>query len=203
MSDTVIDLLRHGEPLGGTRYRGQRDDPLSENGWRQMRAAVAGDCPWRVVVSSPLQRCAAFARELADRHDLPLRIDADLREIGFGQWEGRTKEEVEAASPGLLARFYQDPVRNRPPGAESLEAFRERVNRAWEAILDRHGGRRILVVAHAGVIRMVVAGVLGLPLTNLYRLAVPNAGLTRVVVRQVGGRPWPSLVFHGEPRART
>ena len=56
MSDplsTVIDLLRHGEPLGGRRYRGQRDDPLSEQGWRQMRASVGGYREWQAVVSSP------------------------------------------------------------------------------------------------------------------------------------------------------
>ena len=40
--ETTIDLLRHGEPLGGGRYRGQMDDALSEKGWQQMWQAVAG-----------------------------------------------------------------------------------------------------------------------------------------------------------------
>ena len=60
MSDTpctLIDIIRHGEPVGGKRYRGQIDDPLSEKGWQQMRDAVAGHNPWDVIISSPLARC--------------------------------------------------------------------------------------------------------------------------------------------------
>ncbi len=65
---TTVDLLRHGEPEGGNKYRGALDDPLSELGWAQMRAATGDRCPWQAIVSSPLRRCAAFARELANRH---------------------------------------------------------------------------------------------------------------------------------------
>ncbi|MEW6253578.1 MAG: histidine phosphatase family protein, partial [Planctomycetota bacterium] len=62
---TLIDLMRHGEPVGGRRYRGQVDDPLSEKGWAQMRAAVGEAAPWHHVVSSPLLRCREFAETLA------------------------------------------------------------------------------------------------------------------------------------------
>ena len=89
---TTIDLIRHGEPVGGSKYRGQTDDPLSEKGWAQMRAALVGHQPWEVVVTSPLVRCRAFAEELAARLALPLEVDARLMEIGFGEWEGRTAE---------------------------------------------------------------------------------------------------------------
>ena len=59
----VIDLIRHGEPEGGRRYRGATDDPLTAAGWRQMEAAVAG-LSWQRIYSSPLVRCADFARHL-------------------------------------------------------------------------------------------------------------------------------------------
>ena len=56
--ETLIDLLRHGEPEGGRAYRGHSiDDPLSETGWQQMWAAVGYHKPWEQIVSSPLQRC--------------------------------------------------------------------------------------------------------------------------------------------------
>lgn len=193
---TTIDLIRHGEPVGGNKYRGQSDDPLSEKGWLQMRNAVGEHCPWNAIVSSTLSRCAAFASELAQRHALPLEFDARLMEIGFGEWEGRTAEQVTAQDPALLRRFWLDPLNNVPPGAELLTAFRDRVIPAWDEILARHSGKHILIVGHAGVIRMVVRHVLDMPLQRVFRLAVPNAGITRIRVESDGEQTLPTLLFH-------
>ena len=120
-----VDLMRHGEPVGGRRYRGHLDDPLSDKGWRQMRAAVGEHHPWDAVVSSPLCRCADFGAELAQRHGLPLQIEPRFKEIGFGAWEGRSADELQAQDPLCLWRFYDDPLNNTPPGAEPLAAFRD------------------------------------------------------------------------------
>ncbi len=192
----TIDLLRHGEPVGGSKYRGQTDDPLSEKGWAQMRAAVGEHRPWDVILSSPLSRCRAFAEELAARHGLPLAFDARLMEIGFGAWEGRTAEELMRDDPGILARFWNDPLNNTPPGAEPLASFRDRVDAAWQDMLARHRGRHVLVVCHAGVIRLCVARALDMPLDRLFRIQVPNAGLTRLRVDMDGAGVSPRLVFH-------
>jgi len=194
---TTLDLMRHGEPVGGRRYRGQTDDPLSEKGWAQMRNAVGDHCPWQAVISSSLSRCADFSRELAKRHRLPLEIDARLIELGFGAWEGRTPDELIATDPEILIRFRHDPVAHAPQGAEPLTAFRDRIIAAWGSLLEHHGGKHVLVVAHAGVIRMVVAHVLNVPLQHLFRLQVLNAGITRVRVEKHGGQLFPQLLFHG------
>ena len=61
MKETVIDLIRHGEPIGGRRYRGHGvDDPLSEKGWSQMWQAVGNYNAWHHIITSPLQRCQQF-----------------------------------------------------------------------------------------------------------------------------------------------
>jgi alpha-ribazole phosphatase len=193
---TTLDLMRHGEPVGGRKYRGQTDDPLSETGWEQMRRAVAGHCPWQVIISSPLARCAEFARELAARHGLPLATDARLMELGFGAWEGRTAAELLAQDPQCLARFWQDPLRHAPPGGEPLAAFRERVVAAFDELLVRHAGRHLLVICHAGVIRLLISHVLGSPLERMFRIDVPNAGLSRIRIDTTGGGRLPRLVFH-------
>jgi len=91
---TTLDFLRHGEPVGGKRYCGQTDDPLSEKGWPQMCTVTAGARPWMAIVSSPLSRCRAFAEWLAGAAGLPLSIDERLAEVGFGVWEGRTAAEL-------------------------------------------------------------------------------------------------------------
>jgi alpha-ribazole phosphatase/probable phosphoglycerate mutase len=193
---TTIDLIRHGEPVGGNKYRGQTDDPLSEKGWAQMRAAVGDHRPWDLIVSSPLARCAAFAAELAARHKLPLELDPRLKEIGFGAWEGRTATEIMHSDRDVLMHFWLDPVNNTPPGAEPVTAFRDRVTAAWDDLLARHHARHILVVCHAGVVRMFVRHALDMPLERLFRIQVPNAGITRIKVEHNGASVLPRLVFH-------
>lgn len=194
---TLIDLMRHGEPVGGSRYRGQMDDPLSATGWEQMRCAVGRHPPWEGIVSSPLSRCLAFAEELAERQGIPLEVDDRLMEIGFGTWQGKTREEISRYDPGLLQRFFRDPMNNRPEGAEGLGDFRQRIVTAWNDILNRHAGQHLLLVCHAGVIRMVMSHILDIPLGNLFHIKVANAGITRIECLEQGDTFMGQLVFHG------
>ena len=191
---TTVDLIRHGEPVGGRKYRGQIDDPLSEEGWAQMRRAVGAACPRECVVSSTLSRCAAFAQELAQRHALPLSFDARFMEIGFGAWEGRTADELQREHPEAFALFFDDPIAHRPAGAEALVDFRDRVIDAWDEVIARHLGKHVLLVGHAGVIRMVMRHVLDMPLDRMFRIHVGNASITRISIDAPGA---PRLVFHG------
>jgi alpha-ribazole phosphatase/probable phosphoglycerate mutase len=196
---TRIDLLRHGEPVGGRRYRGQTDDPLSETGWQQMRAAVMDRQDWDVLYSSPLKRCAEFARELSGRLLLPLTTDERLKEIGFGDWEGRTPDEIRRDDPRRLENFWRNPIGNRPEGAETLASFQARVSAAWAEIGAAHAGQRVLIVGHAGITRMILSLVLGCPAEHMFRFQVDNAGLTRIRILGVGAQAMPMLVFHGCP----
>mgnify|MGYP001814463585 FL=1 len=192
--ETVIELLRHGEPVGGSRYRGQVDDPLSERGWQQMWQAVEGGSGWQRIVTSPLLRCREFALQLGERLAVPVHDEARFREVGFGEWEGRTRSELEQAQPGQVERFYRDPVAHRPPGAEPLDAFVTRVGGAFTELLGRHEGETVLVVAHAGVIRAILAHVLDIPPASMYRIHVANAGISRVRTDRLRGF---NLLLHG------
>ena len=195
-TSTTIDLIRHGEPVGGKRYRGQIDDPLSEKGWRQMWEAVGDHHPWDRIVTSPLSRCRAFAEALGERHGIPVERDARLMEIGFGAWEGRTAEELLAEDPGRLHRFWSDPLNHTPPGAEPLPAFRDRVIAAWEDLLARHAGRHLLVVGHAGMMRMILRHVLDMPLERMFRIQIGNAAISRIRIDGEGEAALPRLLFH-------
>ncbi len=192
----LVDAIRHGEPEGGRRYRGHRvDDPLSERGWRQMWQAVGDRAPWSAVVTSPLRRCRDFAEALADRHGLPVTVETDLREVGFGAWEGLSPDEVKARDPEGYAAFYRDPVHRRPAGAEPLDAFGARVRTVYQRLCRRAEGHLLLVV-HAGVIRALVGHVLQAPPAAWYRVQVDNAGITRFGHEQGIHR----LLFHNRPR---
>lgn len=194
MSDiTTVDLIRHGEPVGGRRYRGQQDDPLSGKGWQQMMSAVDGYRSWQQIVTSPLLRCHDFAITLGEQLAIPVQDEVRFKEIGFGAWEGRTPDELRQSEPELLMRFYHDPITHRPEDAEESVAFIDRVVEAWQDLLREHTGRHVLVVAHAGVIRAIIGYVLEMPAANMFRLQIDNAAISRI---QIDVERPPTLVFH-------
>ena len=200
MSDNelLIDIMRHGEPRGGTRYRGHQDDPLSETGWTQMRAAVEGESPWDRIVTSPLLRCREFAESLGHELGVTTSVTQSFKEMSFGDWEGLLPEEVEARYPEILHRYWGDPLRNTPPNAEPLADFQLRIEAAWQALVANNKGSHLLLVAHGGVIRVILCQVLGIPLERLMRIETPFANRSRIRVRFNGkGENWPSLVHHG------
>jgi len=173
-----VDLLRHGETVGGTRFRGSLDDPLTDEGFRQMEAAVSNGGPWDAIVTSPLSRCAAFAESLALKQGTPLETDERLREIHFGAWEGCSYAELMATAPIALTRFLADPFRHPPPDAEPLAAFRERTLDALRnQMMPPNHGRRLLLVTHGGVIRVMLCHARGWPLARLLEIDVPHASL--------------------------
>ncbi|WP_457671181.1 histidine phosphatase family protein [Thiolapillus sp.] len=194
---TRIDLIRHGEPRGGRLYRGANiDDPLSEKGWRQMWRAVGEQNHWQQIVSSPMLRCLAFAQALAHRHGLPVSTENNFREVGFGDWEGSSPDEIKQTRPREYRAFYADPVSNRPRNAEDLHQFGDRIATALEQTAARFHGQNILIVAHAGVIRAALGYVLEAPAATWYRTRINNAGISRFLFTSQGKQ----LVFHNLPR---
>lgn len=186
--ETLIDLIRHGEPEGGSMYRGHNiDHPLSEKGWQQMRDATSGKIPWNEVISSPMLRCSRFAQELANAHKLSVTIEHDFREVGFGEWEGKTREQLRTERLQEYEDFYHDPVHCRPPGSEDLNAFIQRVTSAYQLQTAQHGGKHILIVAHAGVIRAIIAHTLHSKPLGLYRIKVENGLISRIKIDKHGG----------------
>ncbi|MBT3346964.1 MAG: alpha-ribazole phosphatase family protein [Thiotrichales bacterium] len=194
---TIVDLMRHGEPVGGSCYRGKIDDPLSKKGWKQMRSAVGNYTQWDIVITSTLSRCAEFATEVAERVQIPVIKSNNFMEIGFGEWEGKTAAEIMQKDEQLLYRFWSDPLHNTPPQAEQLTKFRERVVGEWDSIISKHQGKKILLVAHAGVLRMLISQVLAMPIDKMFRIKVPNAGVSRISIEHFGvDETLPQLIFH-------
>lgn len=178
---TTLGLLRHGETVGGSRFRGSLDDPLTAEGWRQMETTLRETGPWDALLSSPLCRCRNFAEAQAAAWSVPLTIDERLREIHFGAWEGRSYDELAAESPTALRQFYDDPFRYPPPGGEPLDAFQTRALAALADALDgQHTGRRVLVVTHGGVIRLMLLHARRWPRSRLLEINITHASLHRL-----------------------
>lgn len=183
-----IDLLRHGVTVGGMRFLGSTDVPLSEHGWRRMWSAVARHAqPWHRIVASPLVRCADFARALAQQRGLPCILDARIREIDFGAWEGRSAAEILAADGPALTRFWSDPVTYPPPGAEPLAGFAARVMSAWHDAVANPATDRLVWVTHGGVARVILGHILDRPLERLLEFEVGHAALLSIRVEARAG----------------
>ena len=160
-----------------------------------MRAAVPEIAQWQHIVSSPLKRCLEFSQELANDLQISFSIEDNLKEIGFGEWEGKTPEDILAEDSEALNHFYQDPVNNRPKGAEPLDTFSQRVWDAYLGIIEQHQDKHILIVAHAGVARAITANILKMSLNDVYsRLKIEYGAIVSTAVDE--GYP-PKLLIHG------
>ena len=181
-----LELLRHGETEQGGGLRGSLDDALTDTGWTQLRAAMVDAGPWDRLISSPLQRCARFAEELAARHGLPLSLEPDLQELHFGEWEGRSAAQLMQTDADALGQFWREPYVFTPPGGEPLLAFEARVLGALQRLHQQHAGERLLLVTHGGVMRLLLARARGLPRNDLLQVNVGYADRFRLHLDTTG-----------------
>ena len=182
-----LDLLRHGETELGGGFRGRLDDELTAQGWQQMRTGLGEARPWDALVSSPLRRCAAFAERLAADSGLPLHLEAGLRELDFGEWEGRSAATLMESDGDALARFWADPYAFHPPGGEPLPAFEARVDAALQRLYAAHAGQHLLLLTHGGVMRLLGARARGLAREQLLQVSVAHGELLRLRVEPCAG----------------
>lgn len=173
----LLDMLRHGETELGGGLRGSLDDALTTLGWTQMRDAVTGQGPWDRIVSSPLQRCALFARELSEQLDLPVSFDKDLQELHFGAWEGQSAAALMEADEQALGLFWADPYAFTPPDGEPVLEFSARVLSAVSRLQRDFAGQRVLVVCHGGVMKLLLAQARGMPREQLLQVPVIHGAL--------------------------
>jgi len=160
-----------------------------------MRAAVPETPRWHHIVSSPLKRCLEFSQELANDLQITYNVEESLKEIGFGDWEGKTPEEILAQDSEALNHFYQDPVNHRPKGAEPLDTFSQRVWHAYQTIIENHRNKHVLIVAHAGVARAITANILKMSLDDVYsRLRIEYGAIVHSSIDE--GSP-PRLLIQG------
>jgi broad specificity phosphatase PhoE len=189
---TEIVLIRHGRTAANEqgRWQGQTDGGLTDAGRHQARRLAAHLAPLDAIYTSPLGRARETAEILAAPHDTPLVIADDLVEIGFGAWEGHTKEEIAAADPDLMARLAGGEDVVRGGSGETFSSVSVRMREAIERIAAAHPGGRVGVVSHGGASRAYAAGVLGIGFPLRGRLTLlANTGYAGVAV----GGPWPSL----------
>ena len=188
-----IYFLRHGQTEWNAlqKFQGSIDIPLSKEGREQAECAAGyfAEEPLDTIYSSPLARAYETAQIMGERQGLPVQVVPEFSEISFGAWEGLTHQEIEAKWPGALRLLYSCPDKWQIPDAESFEDVKERAMRGLQPILDEleaeaeaeeDDEKRILIVSHGVTIRMLLCGLLYLPVSASWRLNVGNASISRV-----------------------
>jgi len=188
-----VDLLRHGELEGGVKYRGQTDDPLTTAGRASMErvwGAVKGDVD--MIISSPMSRCHQPASDWAKQAAVECLTDTRIAEMQYGDWEGLTSEEIMAHYPGMLEKWRNNPESVQVPGGESIHQLQKRIARFWADICEQYDGRHLLVVAHSGSLRMLIAHLLSAPVISTRQMQMPYACWSRVAYDNGTNQ----LIFH-------
>lgn len=193
---TRLWLIRHGEPVPEVRGHcyGRLDAGLSAEGREQAERVakrLAGE-PVSAIYASPRARTLETARIIAAAHGCGAQVEDDLCEIDFGDFEGLSYDEIERRYPEIYRRWMERPTEVEFPNGESFSMLRARVLKAAGRLLARHAGGCVVVVTHGGVIRAVLAEVLGVPPANIFRLGQGYAAMN--LVRYMGEHPVVELI---------
>ncbi len=173
-----VYLLRHGHIDNGDekKYLGQTDISLSVQGEEHASALrdYFKDIPIDAMFTSPLKRCVQTSQIICETKDITYKVVEAFTEIDMGEWENVAMSSIKAAFPKLYAKRGEDLEYFTPPKGESFHALAKRVRKAFDAIVLNTKGT-ILIVAHAGVNRMILSNVLGLAINDMFRIEQPYA----------------------------
>ena len=182
---TRIIAIRHGETDWNvdTRIQGHLDIPLSAAGrWQVERLAEAlRDEPITAIYASDLARAWETAQCVGQAQNLEIIKEVGLRERHFGDFEGKTFAEIEAALPEQSLRWRKRDPEFAPNGGETLTTMRARVLEATSRLAALHPGEQIALVGHGGVMDVLYRAATRLDIQAPRTWALGNAAINRLL----------------------
>ena len=187
----TLYFLRHGETqasqTGG--YCGVLDVDLTPEGHRMAKEFTAAykSLPWVAVFCSPLRRSMDTAKPLCGAVGVEMQLRDALKEIAYGQWEGKTPEEVNRRFHDEYVRYLADPGWNKPTHGERGVDIARRSSVVLEEIERRYPSGNVLVVSHKATIRIMICSLLGIDVGRYRdRISMPVASLSIVEMTEQG-----------------
>lgn len=164
---TRIVLVRHGQTAWNRedRFRGRVDVALHDFGVKQARATgryLADRWPVVAVYSSPMRRAMQTAEVIAEMQGVEAQALKGLTDIDYGEWQGRSLDEVQERYPDILQAWMEAPHTVQIPDGEGLSEVRERAVYGLGEVVERHPGQSVAMVGHTVVNRVLLCAVLGL-----------------------------------------
>ena len=164
---TEVYVIRHAEAEGNyyLRAMGSFDSDLTRLGRQQLKylAKRFEGVRLNAIYASTLYRSQETARAVAAVSGLPVRIEPEIREIHVGVWEDRPWGNLTREYPEMMRRYNSDPMRWHVEGCESSRHVQERMLRAIKDLARRHDGGAVAAVSHGCAIRLLLAGIRGIP----------------------------------------
>ncbi|HQS44931.1 MAG: hypothetical protein B7Y12_01225 [Rhizobiales bacterium 24-66-13] len=184
---THLILTRHGhvEGISPPRFRGRHDLPLTPTGREQARRLgtfLASRPKIDAIYTSPLSRCIDTGVAIATATSVKATAIPELADIDYGEWTGKTHEEVERADPERYALWWRQPQLVRPPKGDSLQDLVARTAEAVREIIDHHPDDRVVLVGHDSSNRALLLTLLDLPLSAFWRFQQSPCNLTEIEV---------------------
>ncbi|WP_330203175.1 histidine phosphatase family protein [Cyanobacterium sp. Dongsha4] len=189
----IIYFLRHGETTASTKggYCGVLDLDLTPEGYLMAEdfAKAYKSIRWQGIFSSPLTRTIATATPLAKTIGMGIQQRDGLREIAYGNWEGKTPDEVNQLYHDEYVRWLADPGWNAPTGGEKGIDIARRSNEVLEEIERNYPTGNVLIVSHKATIRIMLCSLLGIDIGRYRdRISMPVASVTTVTLTDRGPR---------------
>jgi len=182
----TLYLLRHGQTSLSRQdvFCGSGLDPeLTQEGLEMALAFTEAyrSNSWTAIFTSELRRTIATAEPLCDALGVAPEMRAGLNEIGYGSWEGLTKDAVDRAYHDDFTNWLADPAWHSPTGGELAVEVARRSQQVVEEITERFSEGSVLVVSHKATIRIILCCLLGIDVGRFrYRLGCPVASVSVV-----------------------
>lgn len=172
--DKMIYLVRHGKvelENGERRYIGHKDVPLSEEGNLQVKRLAKRLQEQKLfrIFCSDLTRSITTAKIISEHVQVEWESRQELREVSMGTWEGKTFKEVIQHYPEEYAKRGQGLADYLIPGGESFKQAQARIVTAFSTIVTSTD-KDILLVGHAGINRLLLCHILGMPIERMFQL---------------------------------
>jgi broad specificity phosphatase PhoE len=187
----ILYFLRHGETTASQTggYCGTLDPDLTPAGYQMAEdfADAYQSVPWAAVFSSPLLRAVATAKPLCEAAGVQMQLQDGLKEIAFGQWEGKTPEDVNHEFHDDYVRWLTDPGWNAPTGGQKGIDIARRSSVVLEHIEKTYTTGNVLVVSHKATTRIMLCSLLGIDVGRFRdRISMPVASISIVEIAAHG-----------------
>ncbi len=183
-------LVRHGDTEAGSglRYWGQSDVKLSALGLRQAESLRHRLATQKIdaIYTSNLMRASVTAKTIASEHQLDVTTCAELNEVNFGKVEGLTFDEVSQLYPEVAQTWASRSLSLSFPDGENFDRFNNRVSKFLSRLEKHTPEEAILIVAHAGPLRLLLCHILGLELCHWRQFRLDLASLSIVETHSQG-----------------
>lgn len=182
-----IIFIRHGETIWNREFRmqGISDIELSEEGLNQ--AELLSNRFEKInidkIYSSPLKRAYATAKKIADKKNMNIIKDDRITEINFGSWEGKSIYELEKECNEEFIKYFYHPEIANFPGEGNLHNVKKRALSFVNKLIEEDKDKNVAVVAHGGIIRMMIIALIDLDLSFFQKIAIDNTSLSIVETR--------------------